>query len=428
MTATDAKTTRFGLLWAAQTLSLSCQGLTSFSLGVWVFLQTGSATRFALMELVGVLPGLLTLPLSGVLTDRLGPRRSLLLSDAWGLVAGLVLASLFVGKLATPGLLLLVLTGRNLVTAMHWPAYTAATTALVGPERVARSGALMQLGFVGQQVMAPALAGMLLSRIGVAGIIGIDVCSFGVALLTTLLTRFPEIPQRPRESFFVQLRGAFAMAEEHGLLKLARYTAATHVAGGFVIALATPLLLSVTTPKLLGVTNSAMGLGMLLGIVVAARFVKSAGGMKRMLRYDALSATMMIAIGFGHAPLYVGVLGFLYLFGLAGNLAEEQALWQVRIPAEAQGRVFALRRLLTFAALPISYAVAGPLADRLFEPLARSDVYRNSVLAPIFGVGAGRGIALLLVCAGIWKAVIILRGARSASLRRLNAIPDGNSR
>src|SRR4051812_26167193 len=83
---------RFAPLWGAQTLSMSCGGLTNFALGVWVFTKTGSATQFALLSVVSVLPGLLVLPFLGVWADRLGPRRGLLLADAAGVLFGVVLA------------------------------------------------------------------------------------------------------------------------------------------------------------------------------------------------------------------------------------------------------------------------------------------------------------------------------------------------
>ena len=56
----------------------------------------------------------------------------------------------------------------------------------------------------------------------------------------------------------------------------------------------------------------------------------------------------------------------LFSFAVAGILAEEQAIWQVRIPAKVQGSVFSLRRLLTWGALPASYAAAGILAGLCF--------------------------------------------------------------
>jgi len=178
----------------------------------------------------------------------------------------------------------------------------------------------------------------------------------------------------------------------------------------------------VTTTKTLGVVSSVMGTGMLFGSVFAARLIKNRGGFTRMLGYDAMIAAAMLGVGLGTSPLMIGAMGFLFLFGLAGMLAEEQALWQVRIPVEAQGRVFALRRLITFASLPLSYGIAGPLADRVFEPLVRTGVYQGSFLAEMMGSGRGRGMALLVFCGGLIKVAIVVAGARNRELRKLDAL------
>jgi hypothetical protein len=116
------------------------------------------------------------------------------------------------------------------------------------------------------------------------------------------------------------------------------------------------------------------------------------------------------------------VIGFVFLFGLAGMMAEEQAVWQVRVPAAAQGRVFALRRAITWGSLPISYAVAGPLADSVFTPALSAGGALVAWLGPWFGTGPGRGIALLLMCAGAVKLAVVLAGATDLKLNRLNAL------
>jgi predicted MFS family arabinose efflux permease len=316
---------------------------------------------------------------------------------------------------------MLLLTLRNVATCTHWPAYTAATTALVAREHVPRAGGLMQVGYVGQQVIAPAIAGWLMGAIGVAGVILVDVASFVLAILATATATFPLLPRPSIVSWRTQLSDAFVAIRKKGLLRLAGYTVVTYLPGGLVIALATPLVLSFASPQTLGVVTSAMGTGMLFGSVFAARLVRNGGGLTRMLRYDAVLAGAMLGVGFVRTPLLVSVMGFLFLFGLAGLLAEEQALWQVRIPVEEQGRVFALRRLMTFASLPVSYAIAGPLADRVFEPFIRSSLYLASPASRVFGTAPGRGMAMLLVCGGLIKATMVVFGHASRELQQLNA-------
>lgn len=413
---------RFLPLWLAQTLSMTCGGLTNFALGVWVYTRTGSATQYALLSVVSVLPGLLALPLLGVWIDRLGARRGLLLADAAGLVFGALLVAAIALGAASPAVLLPILTIRNLFTAAHWPAYSAATTLLVGRERVARAAALLQFGYVGQQVLAPAIAGALLGALkgGVAGIVAIDATSYALALFTTLAASIPRDAAASAAPVRQHLAESLAIIRRTGLLRLSLYLVVTYLFGGLVVALATPLVLGFTTPATAGAVTSTMGAGMLVGSVMAARFIRVEGGFSRLLRYDSLVMISMVGIAVARTPAALAALGFVFLFGVAGLFAEEQAMWQVRVAPEAQVRVFALRRLITWGSLPLSYALAGPLADRVFDPLVRAPGFRGSWLEAIVGAGPARGIALLLVCGGLLKAITILVARRDPGLQRLD--------
>jgi hypothetical protein len=161
---------------------------------------------------------------------------------------------------------------------------------------------------------------------------------------------------------------------------------------------------------------------MLAGAVVASGLARAEGGIRRLLRYDVMLVVAMLAAGVATTPPRVAVIGFVFLFGLAGMMAEEQAVWQVRVPAAAQGRVFALRRAITWASLPVSYAIAGPLADSVFTPALSTGGALAVSLGPPFGAGPGRGIALLLMCAGVAKAVVVVAGWADIKLKRLDAL------
>ena len=66
----------------------------------------------------------------------------------------------------------------------------------------------------------------------------------------------------------------------------------------------------------------------------------------------------------------------------------------------------------------------GPLADFVFEPLMATGGALAPSLGPAFGTGTGRGIALLIVCAGLGKLAVIFWGSRDPRLRRLDGVPE----
>jgi predicted MFS family arabinose efflux permease len=412
---------RYAALWLPQTLAMTGAGMTTFALGVWVYQRTHSATLFALLEVSAMLPGVVAAPIIGWAVDRLGPRRALLLADGAAVAIAAALVLLFRQGAASPPLLYALLSAGGLLMALQWPAYTALVTVLAPPEHLPRAAALMNLGYGGQQVVAPALGGLLLGAIGVGGVVGIDLATAALAFtsLWFLPGRMPAA--RRGAALGADLRAAWRLIADGGLLRLALYIVVSYFPGGMVLVLATPLVLTLAGPETLGAVLSVMGLGLLAGGIASSALARPRGGVRRLLRYDALLALAMLAVLAATRVQLIAAAGFLFLFGLAGVMAEEQAIWQTRIPVEAQGRVFALRRAITWISLPVSYAVAGPLADHVFKPAMSEGGALAPWLGPLLGVGPGRGIALLLACGGLVKGTIVLRGAFDPRLRELDA-------
>lgn len=177
----------FVLLWFGQAISLFGSGLTSFALGVWMFERTGSVTYVALIGLCAVLPRVLLSPLVGTFIDRWDRRTVMILSDV-----GAGCSTLFIaGMLATGRIevwhIYLAVAVNAAFGAVQWPAYTATTTLLVPPENLGRANGMMQLGQAVSDVLAPALAGVLVPRIALQGVILIDVTTLVIAVVTLLL-------------------------------------------------------------------------------------------------------------------------------------------------------------------------------------------------------------------------------------------------
>jgi hypothetical protein len=102
-----------------------------------------------------------------------------------------------------------------------------------------------------------------------------------------------------------------------------------------------------------------------------------------------------------------------------------QAIWQTKAAPDVQGRVFATQRMVAQSARPLAYLAAGPLADRLFEPLLLEGGPLAGSIGQIVGVGAGRGIGLLFVAMGITKVAVTLGGFLYPRIRLIeDELPD----
>ena len=93
--ATPNKFSSFIVIWLGQVLSVIGSNLTGFALSVWVYQQTGSVTKFSIVILFTVLPGLVITPLAGTLIDVWDRRRLMIISNLWAALTTLGVASLF---------------------------------------------------------------------------------------------------------------------------------------------------------------------------------------------------------------------------------------------------------------------------------------------------------------------------------------------
>ena len=86
-----------------------------------------------------------------------------------------------------------------------------------------------------------------------------------------------------------------------------------------------------------------------------------------------------------------------------------------------QGRVFAASSLLMTGVSAIAALIAGPLADRVFEPMMQSNTPFASLFSPIIGTGPGAGIALLYVMTSIGLLFTGITGFAMPHLQRMES-------
>ena len=161
----------FLTVWLGQSVSLVGSGLTSFALGVWVYERNGSITQFALIGLFVVLPRVLLSPLAGVIVDRWDRRRAMILSDAGAGLCTLTVVVLLNFRQLEVWQIFLLTAASSAFGALQWPAYTSAITLMVPKKHLGRANGIVQFGIALSEILAPALAGILMSVIGLQGVV-----------------------------------------------------------------------------------------------------------------------------------------------------------------------------------------------------------------------------------------------------------------
>ena len=181
----------FMMVWLGQMISFIGSGLTSFALGVWVFQKTGDITQYALISMFFVLPGVLLGPLAGTLVDRWDRRTTMFISDLGAGLSTLSIAVVYLlGGLQVWYIYVAVFIS-GAFGSLRMPSMMAAMTQMIPRKNFGRTSGMMEIIQIGQFLIAPAVAGGLMGKIGLAGVIMIDFTSFLFAVSILLFVNIP---------------------------------------------------------------------------------------------------------------------------------------------------------------------------------------------------------------------------------------------
>ena len=413
----------FNIVWFGQFVSLIGSGLTSFVLGLWVYQLTGSVTQFALILFSGTLPRILLSPLAGALADRWDRRWMMLLSDAGSGLSVLSIALLFFTHHLAIWQIYVATAAGAVCGTFQFPAYVATTTLLVPKQQLGRANGMLQLGLAAQDILAPLLAGILIAAIQPGGVLIVDAATFCFAMLALLIVKFPSpvISQKGRTGNGSLLQDSFYgwsyIVARPGLLGLLLFFAATSFINGMIGALIYPLILAFTSATQLSFVVSIAGGGMLFSSLIMSTWSGPKSRIRGVLGSQLVFGLGILCIGLRPSTLLIGFGALVAHLMLPVNNVTNQAIWQSKVAADTQGRVFAMRQMVAKAMTLLAYLIAGPLADKIFNPLLAVHGPLAASLGQLIGVGPGRGIGLMFIIMGILTLLAVFIGYFNRNLR-----------
>jgi hypothetical protein len=274
----------------------------------------------------------------------------------------------------------------------------------LAPKRYAfRLNAMVQVAMSLAQTVAPLAAVAIFTALGVTGILVVDAVSFAVASVVLALIRFPAtLPSRRRESLRAEIvHGVRYVLGRPQLRELLLYFAVLSVFTAPTFLLVTPLVLPIGSVATIGTLVVLAGVGGIVGGLAMSLW----GGPRRLmtgvLGSSILGGLAIATIGLRPSLPLIAVGLFCYLLAAAVFQTCYATIVQLKVPQLLQGRVFALVQMISLGAAPIAYLAAGPLGEKVFEPLLATDGPLAGSVGRVIGAGPGRGIALMYVIAGL---------------------------
>ncbi len=380
--ATGPRTLRsrtFLLFWTSQATSKFGSAMTVVVLPL-IAVDTLHASTF----LVGVLQAAAWLPwlviglVVGAWVDRISRWRVMLVSDV---VSAMAFASVPVawwfGWLTVWHLLAVALVG-GMAAVFYSTAYNAYLPALLPGADLAAANSRLQGTEKAAQVAGPGLGGVIAQAVGAAGVLLVDAFTFVVSAVCLRFLRVPEQHLRAEKSNGKQAGGLLREIGEgvrfvgaDGYLRsLTLYAAVSNLASGALQAILVVFLARTVglPPATIGILIGAIGVGGVLGAMVAAPLSRRFGTARTIILCEVIAMPFALLVplthnGFGLVFLVVG--GVVVTAGIVPPNVISAAFVQTYCPDNMIGRISASMRVVNFGTLPLGALLGGALGESL---------------------------------------------------------------
>jgi MFS family permease len=315
----------------------------------WLVLTlTGSGVAVGATFAFRFLPVLLFGLWGGVIADRFDRRRVLLVTQSLSAVLAVVLWLVVLAGVVQVWMVFALAVALGLVTVVDEPAKHAFVEEMVGRERVPNAVALSSATRNSARITGPALAGLLIARIGTSWVFFTNAISFFAVVAALLVMRVPELrrlhEQTARPKVREGLRYAWSLVDIRSTILL------VFVVGTLVYNFPTFLTLMASEgfhggAGLAGFLMAVLGVGTVIGGLAAAMWARASARMV-LGAAAALGGSLIFAaalssrLAFEIALVPVGAMAV--FFGTVAN-----SHMQVASALSLRGRVMAIYTLLT---------------------------------------------------------------------------------
>ena len=334
----------------------------------WVaFELTGSAFYLGVLTFAQLAPIFFFGLLGGVLADRLDRRRLMLTVSTAVTLINTLLAALGAGGWLNPVVILVLVATLGLCDAVMFPTWQAVIKDLVPTQRLRAAVAVSSVRFNLSRVLAPALAGGLLSIAGPAVCLAVSAgSSLGIILVTLAIRPRKLTTSRPVSWWAAIGQGLDYTRREVDVRRLLLVT------GGFgLLVLPHQAFLPAYTerqlglgPDGLGTLLTAVGVGGIVGALITGSRYTNNREYRAMGSFTIVTGLGLLILGFiptlGAALLGLAIVGL----GSIGFLTAAQSTIQLIVPDRLVGRVMSVYVALAAGAMPLGSLALGSVAEQ----------------------------------------------------------------
>jgi MFS family permease len=337
-----------------------------------VYELTASPLLLGLVGVVRAIPSILLSPIGGVVADRIHPRKLLMVTQASGAVASLVLGTLVVTGQVELWHIYVQVAVQASIRAFDTAARQTLFPELIPRSQLSQAVTLTVTAGRGSRFIGPAIGGILIGVVGVAAPFFVYAAMLGVLMLAVIaMSDIPMARPQPvttvRSDLAEGLSHLLATPVLRGLLSLEIVFSLLQMNEVMIVIIGREVL--DVGPEALGLLISAPALGSMAGIGALLVVTPIRQGRVVILSTLAYSAfLLLVAFSTSYAMTFVALL----IVGLFDALVTvtRHSVMQLAAPDGMRGRVMANMNTVTQGVGPLGQGLSGLLVEIFGVPLA----------------------------------------------------------
>jgi MFS family permease len=358
----------FQLFFSGQLISLIGTWMQTVAQSWLVYRLTGSALLLGLVGFASQIPVFLFSPLGGIAADRFNRRTIVIATQVASMLLAFILAGLTLSGRVQVWHIFVLAALLGVVNAFDIPGRQSFLVDMVGREDLMNAIALNSSMFNGARVLGPAIAGILVARIGEGWCFFANAVSYIAVIIGLILMRVVSSVRPVVDSPYEHMMEGFRFVNRTAPIR------ALLVLVGVVSLAGMPyvVLMPIFADKILhggarglGILMGATGIGALLGALTLA-FREGVKGLGRWVAVCCAGfGVSLVAFALSHR-FWVSVILLLPVgYTVMLQMSSSNTLIQVMVPDALRGRVLAVYSMMLMGMAPIGALLGGAVADHL---------------------------------------------------------------
>ncbi|HVI09295.1 MAG TPA: MFS transporter [Candidatus Binatia bacterium] len=365
----------FQLFFSGQLISLIGTWMQTVAQSWLVYRLTGSALLLGSVGFASQVPVFLFAPVGGITADRNNRRTVVICTQIASMLLAFVLAALTLTHKVQVWHVFVLASMLGIVNAFDIPGRQSFLVDMVGKDDLMNAIALNSSMFNGARVIGPAIAGILVAKIGEGWCFFANAVSYIAVIVGLLLMRVHSPARAIAGSPIEHIKEGFRFVNRTEPIRALLLLLGLVSLVGMPYTVLMPIFADQILhggAKALGILMGAAGVGALFGALTLA-FRDGVKGLGRWVAWCCAGfGVSLVAFSlsrhFWLSALLLLPVGYTVMLQMACS----NTLIQVMVPDALRGRVMAVYSMMFMGMAPIGALLGGAIAERLGAPVAVS--------------------------------------------------------